>query len=271
MTQQPETQPSEMKITVLDSPPGRHKPRPAQRGPKPKSPSPATGDHDGATDKTPEDDAVSMEDAEIGVDGPPDAGSPADAPAPSIVATPDKLVDKSVPKSRPPTVDEWQDFIGRIVLRTLLDGYVTLMLRDCDLTAQEEKYIELSKADLKEMAAPFASFASKNKTMQKHGRAIISASDSYEAIIGLTIWMRRVNKVAKRHRPEQAAAARNRQAAKGARPQHTHVAQSPSPAPQQRAEQAVNPSGPTGQAEQDGVGPRPSPPPVEYLGNPGTG
>jgi hypothetical protein len=214
-----------------------------------------------------------MEDAEINSDSPYPNGVPTPDVPTDRVATPDKLVDKTEPKAGPPSVDEWQDFIGRIVLRTLLDGYVTLMLRDCDLTPQEEKYIELSKSDLKEMAAPFASFANKNKTMRKHGRSIISAADSYEAIIGLSIWMRRVNKVAKRHRPETAAAARNRAANKqAARQAHdvAHAQQRPQPTVN-LAESVVNTNGSNGPVESDGVGPRPTAPPIDRTWNPGTG
>jgi hypothetical protein len=211
-----------------------------------------------------------------------------DTPLPpsDIIAKPDKVAArKTQAVSGVPSVAEWQDFIGRIVLRTLLDGYMTLMLRDCDLTPQEEKYLELSKEDLKEMAAPFAGFANKNKVLRKHGRSIISAADSWEAIVSLSIWMRRVHRVSRRHRPEIAAQAAARKAEKAGR-QHTHAAQQtarqnntviPRAAAEMPAEMMAERSqanGTNGQAESDGRPTRPAtwrPPPPDFTVNPGSG
>jgi hypothetical protein len=99
-------------------------------------------------------------------------------------------------------------------MRTALDAYVVWMLRDIDLSPQEEQAIALSKEDLKEMSAPFASIAAKSKIGQKHGRSIIAAADSYESILALAIWMRRVNKIAKRHKAESKHNRANREAEK---------------------------------------------------------
>jgi hypothetical protein len=107
---------------------------------------------------------------------------------------------KSAPKAGPPSLDEWQDFMGRIVVRTLTQGYVALLLRDVELSESELKSIELDKDDLKEIAGPFASLANKNKWARKHGREIIALSDSWEALLALGIWMRRVNKLARKYR-----------------------------------------------------------------------
>lgn len=109
-------------------------------------------------------------------------------------------------KDKPPTIDEWQNFIGRVVLKLLTQGYLALMLGDIeqDLTPHEREMIRLSKEDLLEMAAPFASFANKNKTMKKHGRQIIAATESYEALIVMFLWMRRVQRIANRHKRARA-------------------------------------------------------------------
>jgi hypothetical protein len=99
---------------------------------------------------------------------------------------------------------EWQDFIGGTVLRLLTEGYLNLVLfKDIDeseLTARERELVRLSRDDLKDMAAPMAGFANKSKIARKHGRAMIAAGDSYESLIDLLIWARRVNKIAKKYR-----------------------------------------------------------------------
>jgi hypothetical protein len=122
---------------------------------------------------------------------------------------------KSDPKSGPPSLSEWQDFIGRILIRSLTQGYVALILRDAELTPKELESIELDKDDTRDMAAPFASLANKNKWARKHGREIIAMSDSWEAVLALGIWMRRVNKLARKYRPKRGGEKQLRQA-------HTH-------------------------------------------------
>lgn len=118
-----------------------------------------------------------------------------------LIEKPDKLK-KETPKIGVPSLDEWQDFIGRFFLRTVTDGYLSLVLRDVeeDLTPREREMIQLSKEDLKELSAPLAAFAAKSRLGKKHGRSLISAADSYESVIALVLWMRRVNKIAKKYR-----------------------------------------------------------------------
>lgn len=253
MTQQPENQP-EVKILAtpaiqrVDKPPIRGRAKPANRAARRKN---VEDFVDSTADPSvPEDDAVSMEDAEIG--SATDEAQRASfggtqTQASGIIQRPDRKVPPGDARDKPPSVEEWQDFIGRVVLRTLTEGYLTLMLRDCDLTPQEMKYLELSKEDLREMSAPFAGFANKNKTLRKHGRAIVSAADSWEALVALSIWMRRVHKVAQRHRPEIQAANAEKHAMKRARNQqrvaHSHVAQSPVPSSTPQRDGSVNPNG----------------------------
>jgi hypothetical protein len=127
-----------------------------------------------------------------------------------ILEAPEKEKDTSEPKKGAPSVDEWQDFIGRIVLHTAMEAYVAWVLRDIELSAEELESISLTKQDYKEMSAPFASFTAKNDWAKKHGREIISAADSIEAAVALGIWMRRVHKIARKHRNEQRAARKPR-------------------------------------------------------------
>lgn len=132
--------------------------------------------------------------ANIRVDSVPDDPKP-------MVESPDR-VKKEAPKSGPPTLEEWQDFIGRIVLRTMTDLFLSMALRDFEdeLTEREREMIRLTKEDLNEMSAPLASLAHKSKFAKKRGRALIAAADSSEAVVALVIWMRRVNKIASKHR-----------------------------------------------------------------------
>lgn len=116
-----------------------------------------------------------------------------------IVESPQKIR-KEDPKGGPPSLDEWQDFIGRIVLKSLANAYLTLMIADAELTPREQSSILLSREDLNEMSAPLASLVNKSGKAKKHGRAIIAAADSYEAVLAFLIWMRRVNKIAKKYR-----------------------------------------------------------------------
>jgi hypothetical protein len=118
-----------------------------------------------------------------------------------IVEKPERLSEPEA-KAGPPSLNEWQDFFGRFVIKLLVDAYLYLILGDLidELTPQEAKQIQLSKEDMQDLAAPLASMSNKSRFMKKHGRTIIAAADSYESIITLLMWMRRVNRIAKRHR-----------------------------------------------------------------------
>jgi hypothetical protein len=111
------------------------------------------------------------------------------------------------PSTAPPSASEWQDFFGGVVLRALTQGYLQLVLfRDIDeseLTPRERELIELTKDDLRDIAAPMATMASKSKYARKHGRSVIAAAESYESVVDLFIWMRRVNKIARKHRKNE--------------------------------------------------------------------
>lgn len=110
-------------------------------------------------------------------------------------------------KSGVPSAAEWQDFIGGTVLRLLTEGYLHVVLfreiDESDLSEREKELIRLDRDDLRDMAAPMAGFANKSKLARKHGRAIIAAGDSYESLIDLFIWMRRVNRIAKKYRKQK--------------------------------------------------------------------
>jgi hypothetical protein len=130
--------------------------------------------------------------------------------------------DAKPPPTGIPTADEWQDFLGGTVLRLLTEGYLYLVLfkdiDETDLTLREREMVRLTKDDLREMASPMASFAYKNKHGRKYGRTIISAAESYESLIDLLIWMRRVNKIARKYRKNDPAAAEGMEQSNGTVP-----------------------------------------------------
>jgi len=129
-----------------------------------------------------------------------------DAPTPlrEVAAKPEKTA-TAEPKSGPPSLNEWQDFFGRIVVKLLVDFYLFVVLGDIidDLSQAELKAILLSEEDLKEVAAPLAELANKSSFMRKHGRLLVASADSFESVMTLVLWMRRVNRIAKKHRPAQ--------------------------------------------------------------------
>lgn len=120
----------------------------------------------------------------------------------SLIEKPDKDRDTSEPKSGPPSLDDWQDFIGRFLIRGLTEAYVAANLADVydELTPREIEQVSLSAEDLKETSAPLASLANKSKLARKHGRAIIATADSLESLVALAIWARRVKRIARKHR-----------------------------------------------------------------------
>jgi len=135
--------------------------------------------------------------------GPDETDSGAEqASTPNLVEKPDRVSNVSDVKTGPPSATEWQDFFGRFLIRLIVNGYISMVLGDLvdELTPAEAKAIYLSKEDMREIAAPFASVAVKSPVAKKYGRTIIGLSDSYESVFDLVLWMRRVNRIAKKHK-----------------------------------------------------------------------
>lgn len=149
-------------------------------------------------------DAVDVEPLDFDQFGIPTAEPPKAEPKKPLIEKP-KNTPKPQATKAAPSVEEWQGFFAKIVVRGLTSGYLWLVLRDIEeeLTPAEREMIHLREDELMELAAPFASFSVKSKFLTKHGRSIVSFAESYESFIGLWFWMRRVNKIAKRHRKPQ--------------------------------------------------------------------
>lgn len=116
---------------------------------------------------------------------------------------PDRLTPASQVKKGPPSLSDWQDFFSRFVIKILVDIYLNIVLGDLvmELSPTERDMIKLSAKDMSDIAAPLAVMTEKTSFGKKHGRSIIAMADSYESVITLLFWMRRVNRVARKHKP----------------------------------------------------------------------
>lgn len=112
---------------------------------------------------------------------------------------------KDEPQTGPPKLDEWMDFFSRVVFRTLCDFYIDFAFRGIDEDVIQPKHLaqlKLTKEERNEIAVPLASYANKSKFLRKHGRSIVSAADSVDALIVLGMWVARVNRIAAKYRPK---------------------------------------------------------------------
>ena len=146
----------------------------------------------------------------------PDSGEDASEPPPGSRSERDerKRTRGEGIRTAPPNADEWNKFLALTVLRLVTEGYLYMVLfKDIDesmLTSHERELISLSKEDLLDITAPVSVVVSRQKIARKHGRELIALADSFESILDLFVWMRRVNKIARRYRasepPQQAQA-----------------------------------------------------------------
>lgn len=123
-----------------------------------------------------------------------------------------------------PTIDEWLDFFSRIVVATLTDFAIEMAFRGVDeelLSDREIQSIKLAPDERDRIAKPFAEFAHRNKFTRKHGREIIAAAGSIDAVLQLGLWYTRMTRIAMKYRqmsgrPVRQARFRPRPAAKQA-------------------------------------------------------
>lgn len=113
---------------------------------------------------------------------------------------------KTAPKGGAPTLDEWQNFFSRIVVRFLTDGYIAYAFRGINEDTMSERdlsKLKLSTEERSKIAVPFAEYANKSPFARKHGRQVVAAVDSLESMATLAIWMGRVNRIARKYRPQK--------------------------------------------------------------------
>lgn len=110
------------------------------------------------------------------------------------------------PKAGPPSLDEWQRFFSRVVLKVFINWYLDFAFRgipDDALNDRELERLVMTEDERNAVAVPFAELSHKSKIMRKYGRTIVASGGAFEAVITLGAWMRRVNKIAAAHRPKQ--------------------------------------------------------------------
>lgn len=125
--------------------------------------------------------------------------SPAPAPAREVA---ESRPDKDKPRSGPPTLDEWQDLISRILLRFITEWYISFAFRgisEDQLSERDVQRLAMTAEERRQVALPLAELANKSKITRKHGRTIIAAAGSFESLMTLGIWFSRVNRIAAKY------------------------------------------------------------------------
>lgn len=106
--------------------------------------------------------------------------------------------------SRPPSLDEWANFFGKIVLRTACDFYISYAFRGIDedwLSEREIERLAMTEDERRLIATPLAELSNKSKFMRRHGRTIVASGDAFNAMVVLGAWMSRVNRIAAKYKP----------------------------------------------------------------------
>ena len=102
-----------------------------------------------------------------------------------------------------PSIDEWMDFFGRVLIKVATDYYIETAFHGIDedlLTDREIARIKLTNEERERIARPFAELAYKSKFTRKHGRSIIAAAGSVDALIQLGMWYSRVGRIAAKYK-----------------------------------------------------------------------
>lgn len=114
-------------------------------------------------------------------------------------------------RSGPPTLEEWEGFFSRFVIRALTEWYLTYAFKGVDedqLSQREINKLRMTDEERKRIVIPFAELSNKVPIMRKHGRLIVSSGESIDAALTLGIWFSRVNRVAAKYRPIKVKAVR---------------------------------------------------------------
>lgn len=108
-------------------------------------------------------------------------------------------------KAGPPSLDEWQNFFSRVVLRLVTEWYINYAFRGIDedtLSDKELDRLAMTDDERQMIAVPFAELSHKSKLMRKYGRTIVASGDAINSLVVLAAWASRVNRIASKHRPK---------------------------------------------------------------------
>lgn len=114
--------------------------------------------------------------------------------------------DTSEPKRTPPNANEWLDFFSRIILRFATEFYIEFRFRGIDeslISDEDAERLLMTEEERDTIARPFAEYANKNPFLKKHGREIVALADSFESMVMLAQWYRRVDRVARKYQPKK--------------------------------------------------------------------
>ena len=106
--------------------------------------------------------------------------------------------------NKPPTLDEWSYFFGKIVLKISCDWYLQFAFRGIDENIVSDRDLErlgMTDDERKLISTPLAELSNKSKFMRKHGRTMVASGDAFYAMVTLGAWMSRVNRIASKYRP----------------------------------------------------------------------
>lgn len=135
-------------------------------------------------------------------------------------------------KSGAPSLEEWERFFSRVVMRCVQKWYINWAFRGVDedlLTERELDRLDLTDDELDLITVPFAELSAKSRFMRKHGRMIVASGDAVNALIVLGAWASRVNRIANKYKPKHAKPVRGEVYTNGssrqgsATPNGTHV------------------------------------------------
>lgn len=149
---------------------------------------------------------IAGNDGEAG-NSPPEPASPRKRVSRLRSATDDSNSGARDATGKPPSLDEWVNFFGKVVLKISCDWYLSYAFRGIDedmLTDREIDRLAMSDDERKLIATPLAELSNKSKFMRKHGRTIVASGDSFRAMVVLGAWMSRVNRIAAKYRPRHA-------------------------------------------------------------------
>lgn len=111
------------------------------------------------------------------------------------------------PGQGPPDFSEWEEFFGAFIIRWITRAIVAFVFRGVSdyrslLTPEELEALELDPEDSAAIARPLAHVAERSAIGKKYGRSIIESRDAIQSLIALTMWTNRINRIAKKYRPD---------------------------------------------------------------------
>lgn len=116
-------------------------------------------------------------------------------------------------KTGPPSLDEWQKFFSRVLLKIITETYINWVFRGVEEDALSERDIErllMTDDERKYISVPLAEISNKSRFMRRHGRMIVASGDAFNAFVVMAAWANRVNRIAAKYKPQSARVSETR-------------------------------------------------------------